>query len=140
MSDDDPSNRKPGSVASSDEQFVTSSEPYPEDLSFDDIVRSLSHPIRRAVLYHLCDQLEATIEDLTAVVAERSRPPLPPEPSSDHQERVRVSLAHVHLPKLAAAGWVVYDRTSRTARYAPRSDRFDRLLIEIDRLEGVLDE
>ena len=69
---------------------------------FDAVFAVLAACPRRVALAHLarCDD-PPRVEALAAAVAERCESLSPAE--------ARVTLRHVHLPKLADAGYVVYD-------------------------------
>lgn len=83
----------------------------------DDLFALLTHRRRRRVLAVLRDAEEpSTLEEVAAELARRSRG----DPGREHLERVRLSLHHWHLPKLAAAGVVDYDPGERTVSLSER--------------------
>lgn len=83
-----------------------------ETSEVDEILDTLGHSLRREVVHYFEDDRSsatATVDDLVAHIGGRT----PPE--SEH--RLRVQLAHAHLPKLAATGWLEYDRDVNHVRY-----------------------
>ncbi|MCH7661859.1 MAG: hypothetical protein IH933_15210 [Euryarchaeota archaeon] len=86
-------------------------------LEGDTVLRTLSKPKRRSVLKQVCDHAgPIAAEDLATAIAVT-------ENGSCADERMRVlrSLRHVHLPKLADARLIEYDRTSEIATATERS-------------------
>ncbi|MDL5362400.1 hypothetical protein [Halalkalicoccus sp. NIPERK01] len=85
-------------------------------VAIETVLRTLSKPRRRAILRQVCEcgePVDATAV-ATAVVAGEWAGRDEPVPAGE-RERVLRSLRHVHLPKLAAAGLIEYDRETETA-------------------------
>ncbi|OTF01707.1 helix-turn-helix domain-containing protein [Halorubrum sp. SD683] len=75
----------------------------PMDGELDGLVRVLAHPVRRTVLRQLAANPEgATIERLAETVGD-------PDGDADGVAARELTLHHVHLPKLEAAGLLTYD-------------------------------
>ena len=59
-------------------------------------------------------------------------------------DAVRIELHHIHLPKLAAAGWIEYDSENRTIRYESRIETIRSALRttvdELDQVRAAYDE
>lgn len=76
---------------------------------------------RQAVLVELyeCPREVVPLERLAAQVAETELlvAGSGSEGPADHEQRIAISLHHVHLPKLASAGVIAYDTDERTCRY-----------------------
>ncbi|PSP52405.1 hypothetical protein BRC67_04670 [Halobacteriales archaeon QH_3_68_24] len=57
---------------------------------------------------------------------------------------MRIELHHIHLPKLAAAGWIEYDSENRTIRYESRIETIRSALRtrvdELDQVRAAYDE
>ncbi|MFD1514930.1 DUF7344 domain-containing protein [Halomarina rubra] len=94
----------------------TDDEPNTGAPSLDTLFDLLSVERRRLVLYQLTAEHERSLADLTdaVVAAERRR-----GRRGADRRTVAASLAHVHLPRLVAAGVVEYDREAATVRYRP---------------------
>lgn len=71
----------------------------------------LSHPVRRSLLRVLRETGPTTVERAASRLADGAGRPDGARAGGD---RLDVALHHVHLPKMAAAGVVEYDPTSRT--------------------------
>ena len=83
----------------------------------DGLFALLTHRRRRRVLAVLRDAEEPlTLEEVAAELAGRWG-----DPEREHLDRVRLSLHHWHLPKLAAAGAVDYDAGERTVSLSERA-------------------
>lgn len=78
----------------------------PDSIPLDEALPALAHPRRRQLLSVLCE-LE-TPERLSALT--RSLAIDADGSGGDSVERIHVCLYHVHVPKLAAAGLVAYER------------------------------
>jgi hypothetical protein len=98
-------------------------------LSPEAMLELLSHRQRREIVTYLVDTPErvATLEEVVAhlVAREAERDSDPPDP-----HRLVTRLVHVHLPKLADAQMVEYDRRSGAirCRLHPRLERWLELL------------
>lgn len=81
------------------------------------LLRALSHPHRRCVLYYLREHERATLETLADCVAGwmEAGPGRAAGVATDH-EAVRTQLHHSHLPMLADAGVLRYDAGDRQVR------------------------
>ena len=90
---------------------------------FDDLFHQLDHPLRRRVLRELAG---ADATDLATLAAG-------PEP-----ERARLQLYHVHLPKLAAAGYVEWDPDDGTVARGPRFGAVEPVLALLGEQGGTL--
>lgn len=90
--------------------------------ALDDLLEALARERRRRVLQYFRERDDdvATIEALSGYVAAGDEGP-------DETEAIALTLHHVDLPKLAAAGIVEYDERSNAARYRG-DERLDRLL------------
>lgn len=88
------------------------------DVSVDDVFDALSDSRRRYVLHHLADQSDDTAGygGLVEYVIAHS-----PDLDGEDGDRVRLTLTHTHLPKLADAGLIDHDTRSGTVRYRPSS-------------------
>ena len=106
----------------------------------------LGHPLRRQVLFELPNydnpvRLSALADGI------RSSEMLGVTTGHDDTgdtDAIRTKLHHVHLPKFAAVGWVVYDSDNRTVRYGPRIEiirsALQTTLSELDRVRAAYDE
>ena len=93
---------------------------------FNAVLDLCQHEHRRIVLAALADRRSVPTDDLTAAIVEREYRAPPVEVGDETVARIESSLYHVHLPKLAAAGFIEYapDRqrvepTERFGRGAP---------------------
>lgn len=85
-------------------------------VSLDTVLAAVADEQRRAVLTVLdrTDEGAIPFETLASRVAALVRDGEVPE--AEHKQRVRTSLHHSHLPKLAACGLVAYDADAMTVR------------------------
>lgn len=90
-------------------------------LSTDTVLALLADRRRRRVLDYLRDHGagSASLEELVSHLAG--------DDGSPARERLGLSLRHVHLPKLAEAGVLDYDREAGRVRYRPE-ERVERVL------------
>lgn len=88
---------------------------------------------RRAALRRLRTEPETTLTDLSERVAAAETDTSPERLSAADRKRVYISLYQTHLPALAEAGVVDYDRDRGTVARLPAADELDRRL---DRLTG----
>lgn len=88
------------------------------DRSLDRLFDALSHPHRRRVL--------VLISEYNSLDDQFSFGDLVTE--DDDPESLKTELYHVHLPKLADAGYIEWDRDDRTIRRGPNSDEIAPVL------------
>lgn len=95
----------------------------------EDVLRALSRPPRRYVLYHLLDADPAALEDLAASVAGWMTAAHAGVDERVDRDSLRTALYHSHLPVLEDAGLVaVSDDRARTV--APTLSPAERELVE----------
>ncbi|WP_254272492.1 DUF7344 domain-containing protein [Haloarcula marina] len=79
-------------------------------LTFDSVLDLCRHRYRRIVLGTLVeDRRSVTIDDLTEVVLKYNHDTTIAAASENVRTDIRLSLHHVHLPKLASGGLITYD-------------------------------
>lgn len=84
----------------------------------------LANPHRRTVLALLAGHDRTlTVRDLTTTILRRNHDRSITDVPEAEFDRVRTSLHHVHLPKLADSGLIEYDRDRKTAVPTERLDR-----------------
>lgn len=104
----------PGGTAKTDPDRP---ETVPMRYSFDTILELLASPRRRTLLYNLKTQppgeipLERLVEEVHDI--DRSLPARDESP----RDRIRIELAHTHLPRLREAGIIRYDADAETVHY-----------------------
>lgn len=78
---------------------------------------------RRVILTVLMDEQRAlTLNELTKTLIERTHQKSVSEVSKDEMTEIRISLYHVHLPKLAEAGFITYDPDRKLAEPTEQLD------------------
>ena len=78
--------------------------------AFDSILDLCQHQHRRIVLALLeAKQRSLTLDDLTQTVLKYNHRMSPTAVSEDVLTEIRLSLHHLHLPKLASDGFITYD-------------------------------
>lgn len=83
-------------------------------IAFDAVLNVCQNQHRRIVLEMLVEeQRSLTLDKLTEAILEYNRLTPATKASEDTSTEIRVSLHHVHLPKLAAEGFVNYDREQK---------------------------
>lgn len=101
------------------------------ELSRDRIFDILSSPRRRYVLHYLrTEQSPIQMTDLAEEVAAWENETTIEELSSQDRKRVYVSLYQTHVPKLAEAGLVNYDRDSGEVSMATNSSDIDPYIMD----------
>jgi hypothetical protein len=88
---------------------------------------ALANLYRRVVLYYLREHERASLDNLASCVAGWAASGVGARQTTD-PETVRMSLHHVHLPKLADAGLITYDADAQRATLEPLSPTADRVL------------
>lgn len=82
-----------------------------DSISFDSVLDLCRHQHRRIVLGTLAEeQRSLTVDDLTKAILEYNHQTPLTEASEDVLTEIRLSLTHVHLPKLASEGLITYTR------------------------------
>ena len=106
----------------------------------------LNHPLRHRVLLELSNHDNPV---RLPVLADGIRSSEIPGRETRHDDTadsdaVRIELHHIHLPKLAAAGWIEYDSENRTIRYESRIETIRSALRttvdELDQVRAAYDE
>jgi len=90
------------------------------------------HQHRRVVLAILAaEQRSLTLNDLTQTILKYNHQASPTEVFEDVPTEVRLSLHHVHLPKLASDGLVAYDPDQRLVELTEQFEQVDPILAAI---------
>lgn len=101
------------------------------------VVDLLSEPRRRAVLRIVADRDESlALSDLAMAVVSRERDVDLEDVPEERLRSVYVKLYHVHVPMLADAGAIEFDRSNRTVAPPDDGETFDRLLDALDAFDG----
>lgn len=94
----------------------------------DEFLSVLADQRRRELLYHLSQAEVTDVETLVSKVAraeaDRASEPVP----GKVRDRVETNLVHVHLPKLADANAIEFDRRSEAIRCDELPGALERLL------------
>ncbi|WP_199722333.1 helix-turn-helix transcriptional regulator [Haloarcula sp. Atlit-120R] len=91
--------------------------------TLNELFEILSHEYRRRILLAVAQQNPQDEDDITSeAVAEEHGD------DGDALEHVKTGLHHVHLPKLADAGFIDWDRDSGTITRGPRLEEIEPLL------------
>ncbi|GAB7019782.1 ArsR/SmtB family transcription factor [Halostagnicola bangensis] len=107
-----------------------------QTISTETILQLVAHPRRRTILHQLREtgDMVVPIDELTAAVAIQRTGPSPKSATntplsrnSEDNTSDKAELHHNHLPKLADAGVIEYDRYDGTVRYRSH-DRVEALL------------
>lgn len=99
------------------------------ELSQDVVFDILSSPRRRYVLYYLRSTGEPVqLTSLAEKVAAWENDVDPADITDQERKRVYVSLYQTHIPRLADAGFIEYDKESGQIAPADRTARIDRYL------------
>jgi hypothetical protein len=98
------------------------------ELSEQELLRLLANPRRRYLLHCLTQtdhpfELQTLARKTAAWEADIS----PETVSEEHIERVRVSLYHKHIPKLAAARFLLFDEQSEMVTFDETTSHFNVL-------------
>ncbi|KAB1194813.1 hypothetical protein GJR96_07075 [Haloferax sp. MBLA0076] len=81
-----------------------------EPIDFSSVLSLCQNQHRRIVLAVLTEEHRSfTLNDLTKTVLTYNHQTTSTEASEDAMTKVRLSLHHVHLPKLASGGLITYD-------------------------------
>lgn len=102
--------------------------PSGERLSVDTVFDLLSNARRRAVLRSLSTTRETTLRALSERIAAAENGVDPEALTAAQRKRVAIGLYQSHLPKLARAGVVAYDRDRGTVARTPSAAQLDPFL------------
>ena len=102
-----------------------SADPAPD---LDEFHQLLSSAPRRRVLYYLQEHPETPLEELSDVVAGWKAVEENAVIGPRERNRIRVSLHHTDVPRLADSGVVEYDRENREVTLDPLPDQLSRIL------------
>ena len=92
-----------------------------EGADLDELYHTLAHQRRRFVLFCLSmHDKSCTLADIASEVASQEQDIPITDIPSEEVERVHLSLYHVHVPKLAEANLVEYDRETGMIEATPR--------------------
>lgn len=99
------------------------------DLTQDVVFDILSSPRRRYVLYYLrTKEGPVQLTDLAEEVAAWENDTEPPDITEQERKRVYVSLYQTHIPRLAQAGLINYDKDSGQITLAKKAASIDQYL------------
>ena len=103
-----------------------------DPITFDSVLDLCRHRHRRAVLAALAEErAPVTLDELTRRIVEHDDRSARGESAADASEDVRISLLHVHLPKLASEGLVTHDRDRQIVE---PTERFERIRPTVSRV------
>jgi|AntRauMinimDraft_4_1070384.scaffolds.fasta_scaffold00087_5 hypothetical protein len=102
---------------------MASAKCYPEKApQVNQLLDTLSHPIRREVIYYFESHAQEDEESLATLVSHiDGRIP------STNPAEVEVALHHRHLPKLDERAWIAYGAEENLVRYHGKEDAQSRL-------------
>jgi len=107
-------------------------------LRLNDTFDLLTHPHRRYVLYHLRNKTEEIgIERLAAAIADWEEVDSGMKRATSI-DKIKTNLHHIHLPKLAEAGFITVDATIDSIALAAL-DGLNRFLAESEPIDGYGD-
>ncbi|MDZ5810664.1 hypothetical protein U4E84_04800 [Halorubrum sp. AD140] len=107
---------------------------------FDSVLDLCQHQHRRIVLGVLAEeQRPVTLSDLTRAVLRYNHHTHPTEASEDVITKTRISLSHVHLPKLVEEGYVHYDTERQLVEPIEQSAQVQQTLSTILAADSSLD-
>lgn len=99
---------------------------YPvKSTQINELLDILSHPLRREIIYFFENHTDSSTAFLDEVVLH-----IDDRVPEEFGEELSITLYHTHLPKLDAAGWLDYDRTTDRIHYYGDANA-ERLLEEL---------
>lgn len=111
-----------------------------DSLAFDSVLDLCRHQHRRIVLGTLAgEQRSLSLDELTAAVLKYNHQTPLAESSEDVITEVRLSLHHVHLPKLAAEGLITYDSERQLVDPTEQFDQMQPTLATIFDADPILE-
>lgn len=117
-------------MAQNDEQQSDDGQNADSPRGVDAVFDALAHESRRLALYYLRDRTSAGLDELATVISgwRRAREHGSEIVTPDEREEVRVSLHHVHLQRLADAGFLQYDPSTGDTTIVEHSEFLDTVL------------
>lgn len=112
-------------VSTQDEQDAAVETP---DLTDDRLYAALASTQRRRLLYYLLDREGGSVDEIATVLTGWEATETGGMGTPDDRTRVRIALEHCHLPRLAEAGLVTYDREAGAVEIEPLDPAVDDLL------------
>lgn len=101
-------------------------------IAFDSVLNLCQNQHRRIVLGALTEEQQSlTLNELTEVILKHNHQVPPTEASEDVLMEVRLSLRHVHLPKLDSEGFIDHDPGHQLVEPAERLDQIQLILSTI---------
>ncbi|PSQ07281.1 hypothetical protein BRC97_03910 [Halobacteriales archaeon QS_6_71_20] len=95
-----------------------------DPVTFDSVLDLCRHQHRRTVLVALAEErAPVTLDELTRRIVEYDDRSARRMSADGVSEDVRISLLHVHLPKLASEGFVTHDRDRQVVEPTERFER-----------------
>lgn len=111
-----------------------------DSTAFDSVLDLCQHQHRRIALGTLAEeQRSLTLNDLTKTVLKYNHQTPITEVSEDVLSDVQLSLYHVHLPKLAAAGLIEFDPARQLVEPTEQLDQMQSILSTILEADSTLD-
>ena len=111
-----------------------------DSIAFDSVLDLCQNQHRRIVLGTLAEeQRSLTLNDLTKVVLKYNHQTPITEASADVLIEIRLSLYHVHLPKLASEGLINYDPERQLVEPTEQLDQVQPTLSAILDAESSLE-
>lgn len=99
-----------------------------EGMVLNRIFDTINHPRRRYLLYRLQDHDSVEIEEAIPQLVAWEQDVSPSQVSELLCDRVRASLYHNHLPKLASFDFIDYDRQHGTIRFCDPPEELRKIL------------
>lgn len=111
-----------------------------DSIAFDSILNLCQNRSRRIVLRTLTgEQQSLTLDDLTETIIKYNHQISLTEPSENVLTEVRLSLYHVHLPKLASEGLIDYDPELQLVELIEQSEQEQQILSTILNADSSLE-
>lgn len=110
--------------------------PPSEILELDHVYEALGHSRRRYLCYTLFEDTEWTLDELSTKIAAWENDIPQHDVSTRQQEKVYVSLYHIHIPKLVDNGVLTFDDVTKTVRPAANAEQ---VVIALEGMGASLD-
>lgn len=110
-----------------------------DSIAFDSVLDLCQNQHRRIVLGALAEeQRSLTFDELMTAILKYNHQTLAAEASENVKTRVRLSLIHVHLPKLATGGLISYDPERQLVGPTEQLDQVQQTLSTIIDADSTL--